>query len=94
MHRTWRLAAFLLGTLLVFLLATGAFGRSPRAVDGVLDLPAQLQRPVALDGQWGFAWQQFVDPHWEQLPTRGFAPVPSSWNGIAGKPAGENGWGS
>ncbi|GAB3666433.1 response regulator [Ramlibacter alkalitolerans] len=94
MHRTSRLAAFLLAALLVLVLAGVAGARAPQARQGVLDVPAVPDRPLALQGQWGFAWQQFVDPAWQQLPTQGFAPVPSSWNTIDGKPAGENGWGS
>jgi signal transduction histidine kinase/CheY-like chemotaxis protein/HPt (histidine-containing phosphotransfer) domain-containing protein len=94
MRPTRRLAACLGAGLLVLLLATIAAARPPQAVQGVLDVPASLARPLALEGEWGFAWQQFVDPGWEQLPAKSFAPVPSSWNDIEGKPAGENGWGS
>ena len=94
MPRPWRPAALFAGLLLVLLLATVAGARQPQAVQGVLDLPAPVQRPVALEGEWGFAWQQFVDPAWQRLPVAGFAPVPSSWNAIPGKPPGENGWGS
>ena len=95
MRRTWRFAVALLGSLALLLLALGAQARTPQAVDGVLELSGQqLRRPVPLDGQWGFAWQQFVDPHWQQLPTQALAPVPSSWNELPGKPPGENGWGS
>jgi hypothetical protein len=94
MRRTSRFVTCLLGLALVLLLAALAQARPPQAVQGVLELPAKLQRPVALEGQWGFAWERFVDPHWERLPTGGFAPVPSSWNGIAGKPSGQDGWGS
>ncbi|GAB3764727.1 hypothetical protein GCM10028796_20360 [Ramlibacter monticola] len=94
MRRTSRFVTCLLGLALVLLPAAGAQARPPQAVQGVLELPAKLQRPVALEGQWGFAWERFVDPDWERLPTGGFAPVPSSWNGIAGKPSGQDGWGS
>jgi len=94
MRRTSSLAAFLLGVLAFLLLPALASARAPLAVQGVLELPARIDHPVPLEGQWGFAWQQFVDPHWQQLPTQAFAPVPSSWNEIPGKPAGENGWGS
>jgi len=95
MRRPWRSpAAFVLAALLALALAGIAAARTPQAVQGVIELPARIERPLPLEGEWGFAWQQFVDPAWSTLPTPGFAPVPSSWNGIAGKPAGENGWGS
>jgi signal transduction histidine kinase/CheY-like chemotaxis protein len=59
-----------------------------------LEVPA---RPVPLQGEWGFAWQRFVDPAWQQLPTTAFIVAPAGWNAASadGKPAGENnGWGS
>ncbi|MEJ8835395.1 response regulator [Ramlibacter sp. AN1133] len=93
MRRTWGLAGFLLGMLLLVLAGVAA-ARTPQAVQGVLAAPETLQRPLPLEGQWGFAWQRFVDPNWDQLPTQAFAPVPASWNAIEGKPPGENGWGS
>jgi two-component system, sensor histidine kinase ChiS len=92
--RLFRSVALRLLFLLLAAFAANAGARPPEAVNGVLDLPSRLQQPAPLQGQWGFAWQQFVDPRWDRLPTRGFAPVPSSWNDIAGKPPGENGWGS
>lgn len=89
-------AAVLPTAFLVLLLATGgaAAARPPQAVQGVLDMPPGRAEPVALEGEWGFAWGQFVDPGWERMPARAFAPVPSSWNELPGKPRGENGWGS
>lgn len=85
----------LLFPLLAWLAPAGA-QPAPKAVEGRIVLPANLQEPVALDGQWGFAWQQFVDPQWEQPPTGAFVQVPASWNDVTvdGKPRGENGWGS
>jgi signal transduction histidine kinase/DNA-binding response OmpR family regulator len=96
MSRPRKAAAFLLVALLVPLLATGgpATVRQPRAVRGVLDMPPGYAEPVALEGQWGFAWEQFVDAGWQEMPAQAFAPVPSSWNELPGKPRGENGWGS
>lgn len=69
---------------------------APAAVRGLLTLDAPVETPIALAGDWGFAWQQFIDPGWQDLPTRAASPVPSSWNDLAadGKPPGENGWGS
>ncbi|HET8746426.1 MAG TPA: response regulator [Ramlibacter sp.] len=94
MRRLPSFAVFLFGALLFLLLPALAAARGPQAVQGVLELPARIERPLPLAGEWGFAWQQFVDPHWQLLPTQAFAPVPSSWNEIPGKPEGENGWGS
>ena len=90
-------AVILLACLLLLVGAAGAAdarAREPTAVAGRLDLPAAPQKPVALQGQWGFAWRQFVDPNWQELPTTDFTPVPSSWNDAPGKPLGPNGWGS
>jgi signal transduction histidine kinase/DNA-binding NarL/FixJ family response regulator len=68
----------------------------PLAAAGTLILAAPVAEPVLLQGQWGFAWQRFVDPAWTRLPTAVFAPVPSSWNALRaeGKPAGPDGFGS
>ena len=49
------------------------------AVQGQLTLEAPA-RPVPLQGEWGFAWQRFVDPAWQQLPTAAFIAVPAGWN--------------
>lgn len=82
--------------ILLSFLAAPAGAAEPRAVQGRIELPAALEQPSTLEGDWGFAWQQFVDPRWEQLPSRAFAAVPSSWNetGADGKPDGPDGWGS
>ena len=91
-----RLLASLLALCLLLPFATRADHWQPPAVQGLIELPAVSPEPVVLRGEWSFAWQQFIDPRWERLPTTAFAPVPSSWNDIAagGKPPGENGWGS
>ncbi|MDB5857047.1 MAG: domain sensor diguanylate cyclase, partial [Ramlibacter sp.] len=91
-----RALAFLLPLLLLLVLAAPAGAQQPVAVQGQLELASTPQRPVPLLGEWGFAWQQFVAPGWQQLPTRAFAPVPASWNDLAadGKPPGADGWGS
>jgi two-component system, sensor histidine kinase ChiS len=94
-----RKAAALLFLLLALLGAVFVAGhadgpRPARAVAGVLEWPRGSAEPVALGGQWGFAWARFLDPRWDQLPASAFAPVPSSWNDLPGKPPGENGWGS
>lgn len=85
----------LLSSLFPWLAALAATG-APRAAQGRLELSSIPSSPLALEGQWGFAWQQFVAPNWQQLPTRDFAAVPSSWNEltVGGKPEGEDGWGT
>jgi signal transduction histidine kinase/DNA-binding response OmpR family regulator len=89
-----------LGSLLIrwLLLAfsTTVAAQQPAAIQGHLELPDRLPEPVALQGEWGFSWQKFVDPAWERLPTASFAPVPSSWNQLTveGKAPGPDGWGS
>lgn len=89
-----RVFAFLLFGLL--LLVAGTAPAAPLAVQGHLALDASAERPIALNGDWGFAWQRFVDPAWTQLPVRAFAPVPRSWNDLDadGKPPGPDGAGS
>src|SRR5438128_2486548 len=77
-------------------LGTAARAQPATAVKGQLEL-AVPSHPVPLQGEWGFAWQRFVDPAWQQLPSTDFVTVPSSWNAATagGKPAGaNNGWGS
>lgn len=73
-----------------------AHDHEPTAQQGRLDFSQRLDRTIALRGEWGFAWQQFVDPAWEQLPAQAYATAPGSWNalGANGKPDGPNGWGS
>lgn len=83
--------------LLLFLAVLSARAvPAARAQQGVLTVAQSPTRPLPLDGEWGFAWQRFVDPAWQELPTRAFASVPGSWNDIDadGKPPGEDGWGS
>ena len=82
---------------LLLLVAGGAAGTQQRAaVQGRLDLPPGLQRVVPLQGEWAFAWRQFLDPAWDRLPASVFVPVPASWNDLdaGGKPPGPDGWGS
>ena len=90
------LASALLVLLLLALLAVAWPGaaRPARATGGVLALPQGTTQPLPLEGEWAFAWEQFVDPGWDRLPATGFAPVPSSWNDVAGKPPAHDGWGS
>lgn len=85
---------FLLFSLLFPLAALAAAANDPRAVQGRLELPTLPQNALPLQGEWGFSWQQFVDPGWERLPGQALAPVPANWNAVPGKPQGENGWGS
>lgn len=88
----------LLALLAGLLLPAGGGAATPqeRAMAGTLHLRALPSGPLPLEGEWGFAWQRFVDPCWERLPTTAFAPVPNNWNALRadGKPPGENGWGS
>ncbi|WP_169420884.1 response regulator [Ramlibacter agri] len=84
---------------MLFLLAAGPAAADhtlPAAMAGRLELAWVPDEPLPLQGEWGFAWHRFVDPHWQGLPTSAFAPVPSSWNDLTvdGKPPGENGWGT
>ncbi|MBI2770193.1 MAG: response regulator [Burkholderiales bacterium] len=66
---------------------------------GVLDLRGQgaADRAPALDlrGEWGFAWQRFIDPAIAGAPTA-LAAVPGSWNEITadGKAPGTDGYAS
>jgi two-component system, sensor histidine kinase ChiS len=91
---------FLIACLLALWMWSGAGVQAataaPQAVAGHLAWPAPAQERVAANGQWGFAWHRFVDPHWQQLPTSAFAPVSTAWNDVTadGKPAGPDGWGS
>lgn len=98
MKYPWRSFGCWLALLLVLSapLLPAFAGHAPQAVQGRLQLTTVPGKPVALAGQWGFAWQRFVDPGWERLPTEAFAPVPGSWNELDadGKSPGENGWGS
>ncbi|HVE54765.1 MAG TPA: 7TM diverse intracellular signaling domain-containing protein, partial [Ramlibacter sp.] len=89
-----------LAWFLAFLLAvavTGPVVAQPAvAAQGRITFTAPLDAASGLQGDWGFAWAEFVDPRWQELPATAFAPVPSPWNDISadGKPPGENGWGS
>ena len=82
--------------LLLLLVIGSAGAKQPAALQGRLDLPPGLQRAVPLQGEWVFAWQQFLDPGWDRLPAGALVPVPSSWNDLdaAGKESGPDGWGS
>lgn len=90
------LVASLLLSLLLLASPACFADHQPKAEAGRIDVPAGLQHPVRLQGQWGFAWQEFVDPAWDRLPTSALAAVPSSWNSLTagGKPPGQDGWGS
>lgn len=86
----------LLLLLLICATAGAAALQRPQAVQGRLALAEIPREPIALQGEWGFDWQEFVAPGWERLPAAGFARVPQSWNELTadGKPPGEKGWGS
>ncbi|TFY96796.1 response regulator [Ramlibacter rhizophilus] len=87
-------AAALLLFLVLFSPASAASHRE--AVAGRIELSAVPREPVLLSGQWGFAWQQFIDPRWQQVPNSALAAVPGGWNELQadGKPPGPQGWGS
>ena len=88
--------------LLVALLAFAqghAAAQAPAGVAerGVVQVPRLGDDVVDLMGEWGFAWQQFVDPNWAALPTTAFAPALGGWNDVTagGKPdAVADGWAS
>ncbi|MGV3570841.1 MAG: response regulator [Ramlibacter sp.] len=90
------LACLLAGWLGLAAAAPAASAPPPRAIKGELAVDTLLVEALPLQGEWGFAWEEFVDPAWQQLPTAAYAPVPSSWNDLGAdrKPPGENGWGS
>jgi two-component system, sensor histidine kinase ChiS len=77
--------------LLILLFAVSgcaAEERSPRAHGGVLDLSAwnfSTQGPVALRGEWEFAWLESYDPtapQWDvEAPARDFLTLPGLWQG-------------
>ncbi|HDQ41868.1 MAG TPA: hypothetical protein ENN39_12700 [Desulfonatronum sp.] len=79
---------FVLLILLFTIPGCTAREESPRALDGVLDLSAwdfSAQGPVALRGEWEFAWRQTYDPavpRWdgEAMP-RDFLTLPGLWQG-------------
>jgi signal transduction histidine kinase/CheY-like chemotaxis protein/HPt (histidine-containing phosphotransfer) domain-containing protein len=92
--RAWALLALLmlgLGTTW-----TACADELPMARRGVLHLADPPGDVLELRGEWGFAWQQFVDPQWTEQPATAFGPVPGSWNALTagGKPPGTDGWGS
>lgn len=89
----WR---HLLLLLLVALSWDAGARHSDGALAGRLSIDGAPQQAVVLDGEWGFSWHEFVDPRWEDLPTRAFAPAGGSWNDLTadGKPRGPEGWGS
>lgn len=71
-------------------------GHRPAATGGVFELPTRPDEPVFLAGEWGFAWERFVDPNWQALPTTALADVPGDWNELTAdnKPNTAEGWGS
>jgi signal transduction histidine kinase len=88
--------------IICLLLAIGPFAQAqdvqPSAVEGVIDLRKLNQeelKSVALDGEWEFYWQQFVDPKSkENFELSTYAELPSSWNDIEidGSPLGPDGY--
>ncbi|HVZ43901.1 MAG TPA: response regulator [Ramlibacter sp.] len=50
---------------------------------GVAHLDAAPASAIGLEGEWGFAWQRFVDPHAAVGPGA-FAHVPASWLELPG----------
>ncbi|HEY8360218.1 MAG TPA: 7TM diverse intracellular signaling domain-containing protein, partial [Ramlibacter sp.] len=97
-----RSRAVLARLLLVFLLGwvpAAGFAHDPGEVAraGVLDLtlPGATSSIHELRGDWGFAWQRFLDPA-DNSPPVATAPVPGSWNDVIadGKPPGPDGYGT
>jgi hypothetical protein len=96
---SWRRYAVLLAALLAgALLAGPAQARTgPVARNGVVELGPQAVggEVYELHGDWGFAWQRFLDPEDPARPAA-TAPVPSKWNDViaGGKPPGTEGYGT
>ncbi len=92
----------LLLTLLFGVLGCAAQGESPRAHGGILDLSGwnfAEQGPVALRGEWEFAWMEIYDPtapRWDvEALARDFLTLPGLWQGEtrAGVPLSPYGYG-
>ena len=88
----WGRAALLLLVLTTLLTGRAALA-TPVAKGGLIDLDfAGATAAVhALRGEWAFAWQQFLAPE-TATPPPGQATVPGSWNTVAGKPRGTDGY--
>lgn len=89
------ISLFLIGISSASCMAGGQPG--PMAQKGVLDLRRLdlADGPIALDGEWGFFWQQLLGP--DQLPAAGtpaFTPFPSLWKDLRlnGKPLPSQGY--
>lgn len=86
MHIPARIIAFLI--LVTGLMGCAANVDAPRVQRGVLDLSAwdfAEHGPVALRGEWEFAWMESYDPGalpWDgQAPVRDFLTLPGLWQG-------------
>ncbi len=96
LHRAARLALLLLAWLLASAVAAAA--QPPvRALAGAMDLsaPGDTTTTHLLRGEWGFAWQRFIDPAATEAPSA-TATVPDPWNSVTGdgKAPGPDGFGS
>ncbi|QKJ30176.1 response regulator [Mucilaginibacter mali] len=75
--------------LLLFLLpclflggCTGDFSQPPVAKKGVLDLRHQsFEKKIALNGEWEFYWQQFIEPNDSAKHKGTLVKFPFKWNG-------------
>ena len=104
LHNTWYIAIIAAGLLFaIYVIWSAARGvpgsESPEARRGVIDLSGaglESSRPVKLDGEWEFYWDQLPEPadfanNRPQLT--GFMRVPRSWNGYPVGGSGLNGHG-
>ncbi len=66
----------------------------PKAVKGTIDLrsfqfDSETGSSIPLDGEWGFHWNEFLNPEWKESAPNIFIKVPSQWQQEK-NPAGEN----
>ncbi len=68
--------------VLLFINVAASSAPSPVAEKGVLDLSSQQaeKQNIALDGEWGFYWKQFIEPgKFDSIMPDHYGKVPSYW---------------